>query len=108
MKNHGTRYAGEPSQYDLIEKGGVVYIVFKKTGEWRPASKEVLAHEGFSETKAQEEARDRHMNEFLTEYRAAQSRRTPEEIAEEQAEIRAAFGPGQKIVNIVTGKITRT
>ncbi len=108
MKNHGTRYAGDPGQYDLIEKGGVVYIVFKATGEWRPASKEVLAREGLPETKAQEEARDRHTAEFLAEYRAAQSRRTPEEIAEEEAEIRAAFGPGQKIVNVFTGKVTRT
>ena len=45
---------------------------------------------------------------FLAGYRKAQAARTPEQLAEEAAEMRAAFGPGQKIVNIVTGQMTQT
>ena len=105
MKNHGTRYAGDPSQYDLIEKDGVVYIVFEKTGEWRPASKEVLVKEGFPETQAQAEARRKHDAEAIRQYLEARARRTPQEVAEEQAEIRAAFGPDTKVINVFTGEV---
>lgn len=40
----------------------------------------------------------------LASYRAAQARRTPEQIAEQRYEARAAFGPGQEIVNVLTGE----
>jgi crotonobetainyl-CoA:carnitine CoA-transferase CaiB-like acyl-CoA transferase len=108
MKNHGTRYPKQSGEYQVIEKDGVVYIVFTSTGEWRPASKEVLEEEGFAESAVQQEARDRHSAETIREYIEARKRRTPEEIAEEQFEIRAAFGPGQDIVNVFTGEITKT
>ena len=50
------------------------------------------------------EARDAHTTAFLKEYRVAQSQRTAEQIAEERWEARAAFGPGETIVNMITGE----
>ena len=48
--------------------------------------------------------RDIDTEAFLIEYRRAQANRTPEQIAEQQFEARAAFGPGEEIVNVVTGE----
>jgi hypothetical protein len=104
----GTRYAGTRNQYDLLFKAGVLWLIFLTSGEWRPASKEIMAEEGFPETKAQAEARSKHSAETIRAYREAQSRRTPEEIAEQAYELRAAFGPGVEVVNVLTGKLTRT
>ena len=50
------------------------------------------------------EARDRHTQQFLAEYRTAMANRTAEQIAEERAEARAAMGPGVEMVNVVTGE----
>ena len=50
------------------------------------------------------EARDRHTQQFLAEYRLAMANRTAEQIAEERAEARAAMGPGVEMVNVVTGE----
>ena len=44
----------------------------------------------------------------LANYREAQRQRTPEQIAEERAEARAAVGPGVKMVNILTGETYTT
>ncbi len=44
----------------------------------------------------------------LANYREAQRQRTPEQIAEERAEARAAMGPGVKMVNILTGETYTT
>lgn len=41
---------------------------------------------------------------WIARYRKAQANRSAEEIAEEKAEIRAAFGPGEIVVNILTGE----
>ena len=40
----------------------------------------------------------------IFDYIQAQAKRTPEQIAEERFEARAAFGPGQKMVNVFTGE----
>lgn len=49
-------------------------------------------------------ARDDDLNDFLETYRIAQANRSPEQIAEERAMARAAFGPGEKVVNALTGE----
>jgi len=49
-------------------------------------------------------AREAHTTAFLKEYRVAQSQRSAEQIAEERWEARAAFGPGETIVNMITGE----
>lgn len=46
--------------------------------------------------------------QFLREYIKARRNRTAEQRAEEAFELRAAFGPGETIVNVFTGERTRT
>ena len=48
--------------------------------------------------------RDEWTERSLAEYRTAQAQRTPEQIAEERWEARAAMGPGVEMVNIITGE----
>ncbi len=53
---------------------------------------------------ATQEARKQDVSNALAAYIEAQNNRTPEQIAEEEAEMRAAFGPGETVVNVFTGK----
>lgn len=53
------------------------------------------------------EARDRQSAAAIEQYIKAQANRTPDQIAEEEFEMRAAFGPGTEVVNIFTGKRTK-
>jgi hypothetical protein len=46
------------------------------------------------------------MQAFMGRYAAAQAARTPEQLAEERAEMLAAFGPGETVVNVLTGRKT--
>lgn len=55
---------------------------------------------------AQAAARDAELTAFVASYKAARKNRRPS--AEERYELRAAFGPGQTVVNILTGERTRT
>ena len=50
----------------------------------------------------QEQARSKQLHEFLERYRQQQAKVEPS--AEEQYEMRAAFGPGATITNILTGR----
>ena len=54
------------------------------------------------------DADDAPLVDDLAKYREAQRQRTPEQIAEERAEARAAMGPGVKMVNILTGETYTT
>ena len=47
--------------------------------------------------------RDAEVSAFLTAYRKQNRRVT----AEQRAEMRAAFGPGTRVVNVITGRVTR-
>ena len=49
-------------------------------------------------------ARDADLDAFMVSYREAQANRTPEQIAEERFEARAAHGPGVEMVNVFTGE----
>lgn len=53
-------------------------------------------------------ARDADTKAFFQQYRKARANRSPEQRAEEAFELRAAFGPGQEVVDIITGERTRT
>tara|TARA_Y100000593_G_scaffold14449_1_gene27436 strand:+ start:7222 stop:7662 length:441 start_codon:yes stop_codon:yes gene_type:complete len=55
---------------------------------------------------ATEIARDEQNAAFFADYKVARANRTPEQIAEEQFEMRAAFGPGVEVVNVITGERT--
>ena len=51
-----------------------------------------------------QDAREIDNEVFMAEYREAQRNRTPEQIAEDHYEARAAHGPGVKMVNVFTGE----
>ena len=53
---------------------------------------------------ATEAAREVSNKLAIEAYIKAQANRTPEQIAEERFEARAAVGPGEKIVNVFTGE----
>ena len=61
--------------------------------------------EGYPVDKAKCDAvRSAELKEFFAAYRKAREERTPEQIAEERMEARAAMGAGVEMVNIVTGE----
>jgi hypothetical protein len=53
-------------------------------------------------------ARDVYTERSIAEYIEAQRNRTPEQIAEERFEARAAHGEGVRLVNIITGETYTT
>ena len=88
--------------------GAVGWIM--KDGEFRPLMSDALAelHDaGYISSitvEATRIARDKYTQRTLAEYAVAQQNRTPEQIAEERAEARAAMGPGVDMVNMFTGE----
>ena len=88
--------------------GAVGWIM--KDGEFRPLMSDAVAelHDaGYISSitvEATAIARDRYVQRTLAEYAEAQQNRTPEQIAEQRAEARAAMGPGVEMVNILTGE----
>jgi hypothetical protein len=54
--------------------------------------------------EATREARELNNSKNIAHYLEAQKSRSPESIAEERAEARAAMGPGESMVNIITGE----
>lgn len=50
-------------------------------------------------------ARELETSKFLAEYRARMSNYVPSD--EELYEMRAAFGPGETVVNVITGQVTK-
>ena len=88
--------------------GAVGWIM--KDGEFRPLMSDAVAelHDaGYISSitvEATRIARDRYVQRTLAEYAVAQRNRTPEQIAEQRAEARAAMGPGVEMVNIFTGE----
>jgi len=107
MRLIDTLSPGTHNEAAVVVDGGVLFLVFKATGEKRPASKETCAKYAHEETPAQREARKGHLDETVAQYREARAAMTPEQRAEEIAEMRASFGPGGKVVNVITGEITQ-
>ena len=64
----------------------------------------IFEEAGVEMTPIQRAAYEAETARTIKRYRAAQLRRTPEEIEEERAEARAAVGPGEKMVNVLTGE----
>jgi len=94
-------YDFEPVGWD--KKGEFVALNKKQTKELYEAGliTEVTV-------RSTNEAYDKEMQEFLSEYRKNQANRTQEEINEQRSEARAAMGSGVKMVNIITGEIYTT
>lgn len=53
-------------------------------------------------------ARDEETVQAIKAYKEARARMTPEQLAEEAFERRAAFGPGEEVVDILTGERFKT
>lgn len=87
-----------------VEKDGVLY--WKKSGNVIPPC--VFKDADLPYSEKQIAAADAEMDKLIAERRAEVARMTPEERAERTFELRAAFGVGQKIVNILTGEVTKT
>jgi hypothetical protein len=79
-------------------------------GEFRPLmddAMEQLLQAGLVDQDCVEitaQARDVYTERSIAEYIQAQRNRSQEQIAEERWEARAAFGPGETIVNMITGE----
>jgi|TARA_R100000081_G_C4815771_1_gene174905 hypothetical protein len=79
-------------------------------GEFRPLMSDAL-EQLFDEAliddsiiEATNAAREIYVERTMNEYRENQKKRTPEQIAEQRFEARAAMGPGVDMVNIITGE----
>jgi hypothetical protein len=85
-------------------------IPYWKTNDRVPPKEcvEVFHNSGLLTTPVEliDAARDEQNQQFFAEYRVAQANRSPEQLAEEKMEMRAAFGPGKTVVNIITGERT--
>ena len=66
----------------------------------------IYTEAGLECSAAQKAAYDAETTAFLAEYRKAQKNRVLSD--EERFEMRAAFGPGQEVVNVITGQRFRT
>lgn len=81
-------------------------------GEFRPLMSDALEdlfQEGLiteSVVRATKVAREYYDAKCINEYVENRAKRTPEQVAEEQFELQAAFGPGAKVVDIFTGETT--
>ena len=64
-----------------------------------------VSEQQVTDTRAKEQ---KQIAEFMVEYHKARAERTPEQIAEEEYEMRAAFGPGETVVNVITGEKSYT
>jgi hypothetical protein len=80
------------------------------SGEFRPLmddAMEQLLEAGLVDQSTVEitaQARDVYTEKSIAEYIEAQKNRSAEQIAEERFEARAAYGPGETVVNIITGE----
>ena len=59
---------------------------------------------GIEMTSTERAAYEADTAESIERYRESMARRSPEEVEEAHAEARAAFGPGETVVNILTGE----
>lgn len=63
---------------------------------------------GYLVPEAQQRAYDKQLDESLGRYKRAQENMSAEARAEMAFEMRAAFGPGETVVDVLTGKTYRT
>ncbi len=85
-----------------VEKG----VLFNELG--RVAAQDACEFLSHPWDENQAAAYNAYVTETIEDYKVARSLRTPEQIAEENFERRAAFGPGVEVVNVLTGERTTT
>ena len=67
-----------------------------------PVPLHVFEENGFSVPQNQENVVDEHARRWIAEYRESMKNYVPS--AEEMFEMRAAFGEGETVVNVITGR----
>jgi hypothetical protein len=103
---HIHRHSGDVSySSQAVMRGGVLgWMVggteFRPFGEWLCRDFGVL----WAWTPVQEAAYEAHTSAIIADYRAARANMTDEQRAEEAFEMRAAFGPGETVVDVFTGE----
>ena len=90
----------------IFVEDGVMYNC--PGGDLRVSTKDLCARMGHDWTPAQQAAYSAYVDAVCRRYRETQARRTPERSAEDAYEMRAAFGPGVEVINVITGQRTRT
>ena len=96
------------NQVHITSDGAVGWLM--DDGEFRPLMSDALkelsdaGHIDQATVERTNKARAVYTERTLAEYRQAQLQRTPEQVAEQRAEARAAHGPGVKLVNVFTGE----
>ena len=91
----------EQLKTETYEKGGALYWKSNDT----PVPMDVFRDAMVEAPAAQKAARDAHTDQFVANYRKAMENHVPSD--EEMFEMRAAFGPGTTVVNVITGKETK-
>lgn len=69
--------------------------------------KDIMEKITWPHKSAMDQARAKQTQAAIDSYIQSQSNRTPDQLDEEAFEMRAAFGKGVKVVNILTGKRTQ-
>jgi hypothetical protein len=93
---------------ETYEKNGALYWSVGCTWsppEDRPVPMDVFRDAGVEPPAGQQAAVTAHTDANLAAYRKAMENHVPS--AEEMFEMRAAFGPGATVVNVITGKETK-
>jgi hypothetical protein len=88
--------------------GGVLYYHgpdFTDKTDWRPRDRGQCEAHGWPWSEAQRAAYEAHLREVTDRYTRGQSARPS---AEEQYQMRAAFGPGRTVVDWISGRRHRT
>lgn len=102
---HIYRYGGGSVSYgsQAVVRDGVVGWLVGGT-DFRPLMRDVAAKHGVEWTPKQQTGYTRYVTRTLGAYREARANMTDEQRAEEAYEMRAAFGPGETVVDIFTGE----
>lgn len=101
-QNRDLRRLRDQLQADTYEKGGALH--WKSNDAVVPM--DVFRDAALMPPPAQEAAREADAAKFIAEYKKRRANHKPS--AEEMFEMRAAFGPGQTVVDVITGKKFRT
>lgn len=92
--------------YTVHTKTGAEGIVrFNVLG--RVIADDVLAAMNHDASVTHVDAYDYYTTRIIEQYTRARAERTQEQIDEERFEMMAAFGPGERVINVITGEVTQ-
>ena len=104
---HSSSYHMDPYTWDAYTLAVEEHKVLRWVSSDNVIPSDIVEAAKWAYQDEMNEARDKQQRAAIERYIEAQANRTPEQIAEEEFEMRAAFGPGETVVNIFTGKRTK-